>query len=80
MRTKTLEGGDEIETQERAKTKKAETGERERVDIKTTKQKNKQEELRRKEMKNVEDEKKIRTHELEKTLRGRGRMQEIWRI
>ena len=35
------EGGDEIETQERAKTTKAETGERERVDIKTTKQKNK---------------------------------------
>ena len=45
------EGGDEIETQERAKTKKTETGERERVDFKTTKRKEKkQEEQRRKEM------------------------------
>ena len=35
------EGGDEIETQERAKTKKMETGERERVDFKTTKRKKK---------------------------------------
>ena len=43
---------------------KAETEERERVDIKTTKQKNNRDEPRRKEMKNVEDEKKIRTHEL----------------
>ena len=72
-------GGDEIETQERAKTKKAKTRERERVDIKTTKQKNKREEPRRKEMRNVEDEKKIRMHELAKSLRGRGRMPEIWR-
>ena len=60
MRKKTWEGGGEIEIQERAKTKKAETGERERVDFKTMKQKKKQEELRRKEMRNVEDEKKIR--------------------
>ena len=60
MRKKTWEGGDEIETQERAKTKKAETGERERVDIQMTKQKKKQEEPQRKEMRNVEEEKKIR--------------------
>ena len=43
---------------------KAETEERERVDIKMTKQKNNRDEPRRKEMKNVEDEKKIRTHKL----------------
>ena len=53
------EGGDEIKTQERAKMKNAETGERKRVDFKTTKQKKKREELRRKEMRNVEDEKKV---------------------
>ena len=68
MRTRTSGGGDEIETQERAKTKKAETGERERVDIKTTKEKNKREELRWKEMKNVEDEKKIRIARIGKDL------------
>ena len=61
-------GGDEIETQERGKTKKAETGERERVDIKTMKQKKKQEELRRKEMRKVEDEKKIRNAQICKEL------------
>ena len=60
MRKKTWEGGDEIETQEQAKMKKAKTGERERVDFKMTKQKKIQEELRRKEMRNVEDEKNIR--------------------
>ena len=75
------EGGDEIETRERAKTKKAETGERERVHFKMMKQKKKQEELQWKEMRNVEDEKKVRNtricEELERKRESVGNMENM---
>ena len=75
------EGGDEIETQERAKTKNAETGERKRVDFKMTKQKKKREELRRKEIRNVEDEKKVRNvricEEFERKRESAGNMKNM---
>ena len=59
---------------------KAETEGRERVDIKTTKQENNRDEPRRK-----RNEKRGRREEdtnarIGKTLRGRGRMSEVWRM